>query len=118
MDGDKFLKEKYGNQNPFIIPKGYFEEFEKSMMSRIPMHESKRCKEKKLRPLLAWASCIAAIFIGCIAYLNIPINEIHNIETISANSRSNVSNENTIIDEFTDYAMLNNDDIYSYISGE
>lgn len=118
MDVDKFLKEKYGNNNPFITPKGYFDGLEKSIMNRISMQQSNRSKARKLKPLVAWGACIAAVFVGCIVFFDIQNNEIQNIETVSANNHLNVSGEDTVIDEFTDYAMLNNDDIYSYISGE
>lgn len=122
MKEELLLKQKFGNSRPFNVPEGYFDSLEKNLMQNF--HETDIPQKRSARNIfmrsLRWAACFAAVlFVSGAIYFNQSDNEsnLSQAENVSENvSSSNYSDY--ILDEISDYAMLDNDDFYSYVTNE
>lgn len=122
MKEEQLLKQKFGSQRPFKVPEGYFDSLEKSLMQNLvePAVPNKSSAIKAFMRPLKWAACIAAVLLVSEAiYFNRSGKESYQnrADNISENMSSAVSAD-YILDEISDYAMLDNDDIYSYVENE
>jgi uncharacterized protein YqkB len=123
MNEEVLIESKMGKRNPFTVPSGYFDQLTEQIMQNIPeesmqtaqIHEIKPAKRailRSLRPLFyaAACTCIAVFGVATYQHLNKQTTETpqlqSNIVTVHSYSDS-------YIDEATDYAMLDNDDIYA-----
>lgn len=120
MSEDFFIEQKFGRQMPFKVPQGYFEQLEKTVMDNIAKASvaSNVAMKRRLRPL-RWAACLAVIVAGVAAYFYAGRGSIdeQSVEAMAANGVQQTHYDYTI-DEVSDFAMLDNDDFYSYLSGE
>ena len=57
MREEDILKEKYGTENPFKVPEGYFEQFTANLMNQLP--EQLETKKRKISSLNLWRIRIA-----------------------------------------------------------
>ena len=121
MKEEFLIERKFGRTKPFRTPDGYFEEFEKSIMLKIPS-QPKTAKSLSIRRYLrltACAACIAAVMVSTLFFLgNIHTNPEKHVANASLDSGSLQTNSDYIMDEMSDYAMLDNDDFYSFIADE
>ena len=123
---EKEIKERFGQVNPFRVPDGYFDQLTERVMSQLPEREqtaehvslsSSRPKSRlvALRPWMYAAACtVAAVFMGVALYFHQTKEE----QTL-ANADVNASVANTesqYIDEYADYVMLDNAEIYAYLA--
>ena len=107
---EKEIKERFGQVNPFRVPDGYFDQLTERVMSQLPEREqtaehvslsSSRPKSRlvALRPWMYAAACtVAAVF----ANVNV--------------AASTTNTESQYIDEYADYVMLDNAEIYAYLA--
>lgn len=119
MKEEQLLKQKFGSQRPFKVPEGYFDSLEKSLMQNVvePAVPNKRPAIKAFMRPLKWAACFAAVLLvsGTIYFNSLEKESYQNhADNISENMSSSVYAD-YILDEISDYAMLDNDDIYSYV---
>ena len=115
MKEDEILKNKYGNTRPFKVPEGYFETLEDRVMTAIPHEQHPKCVQIKVhRPLYlrpyAWISATAAIVIGFLFIISSPITDMSDADKYASSDNG--------IDNVYECAMLDNDDVYAYFSGE
>lgn len=110
---------EFGKQQPFRVPEGYFDTFTEQMMARIPQQEAQiveiRQPRHRLRPfLLAAASVCVAIFT-----VGIYLHDTHNggQETATIAGVQSSSSAYSAIDQAADYTMMDNEDMYAYVSG-
>lgn len=124
MKEELLLKQRFGNQRPFKVPQGYFDSLEKSLIQNISeadVTSNKSFGIKFIMHPLKWAACFVSILfvIGTIYIEEVGIesklNQADN--NISENMSSSVYSD-YIFDEISDYAMLDKDDIYSYVDNE
>lgn len=117
---DKVLTQKYGKDNPFVVPQGYFDSITSVVMDKIP-EESKPTVVMgtnvwmRFRPVLLGAASLFVAAFSIIFYLNqqedkrLQSNQVSTEELMPSAAY-------TDIDLTADYAMLDNEDIYSYVS--
>ena len=132
MKEEQLLKQKFGSQRPFKVPEGYFDSLEKSLMQNVvePAVPNKRPAIKAFMRPLKWAACFAAVLLvsGTIYFNSLEKESYQNHvwhQTYNQNHADNISENMSssvyadyILDEISDYAMLDNDDIYSYVENE
>ena len=107
MDSEeKYIKEKIGNSNPFVVPEGYFDQLAANVMAQLPERKAKS-RRVSLRPLLYAAACVVAVVVMALSYL---FNK-HAADTEQPVAVSSV--DNTYIEEAADYVMLDNNEIYA-----
>lgn len=112
---EKYLRQRFGSESPFLVPEDYFKDFSAKMMEQLPettartvtMHTS---RWRNWRPYVAAASVCAVIFGAGLFYSN------HLSDPVPAYTAAKATAVETTIDQAADYAMIDNDDIYSYLA--
>lgn len=111
-----FLEKKFGKAQPFKVPDGYFDGFVKDLMEKLPEEEARVIEMRPskwhlYRPLaIAAASiCVAIFSVGM--YLHSSENTENKQFTAAQNTTSY-----SAIDEAADYTMMDNLDMYAYVS--
>jgi hypothetical protein len=112
----KILEEKFGKAQPFKVPDGYFDSFVNDLMDKLPEDHARviEMRPNKLRLYRPFAVAAASI---CVAIFSIGMY-LHSSE--SAENKQMVEAHNTqsysAIDEAVDYTMMDNLDMYAYVS--
>lgn len=80
MKEEILLKQKFGNNMPFMVPEGYFDSLEENLMQNIPEAKASQKPLKRsifMRPL-RWVACFAAVLLvsGAIYLMVLRINLI------------------------------------------
>jgi hypothetical protein len=125
---EKEIKERFGQVNPFRVPDGYFDQLTERVMSQLPEREqtaehvslsSSRPKSRlvALRPWMYAAACtVAAVFMGVALYFH-QTKEEQTLANAGVNASASTTNtESQYIDEYADYVMLDNAEIYAYLA--
>ncbi len=119
MKEEILLEQKFGKRLPFKVPEGYFEHFGVSFMTNLQEREVKRLKRRKL--FVRYAACAACVVMMAVSGFAL----FHSNAGESANKAIEISKNNTstivndyAMDEFCDYAMIDRDDLYSYVTEE
>lgn len=116
---ENLLKKKFGKQQPFLVPEGYFDTFSARLMAKLP---AQNIPMRPSTPSSLWASDRkkwvrnASLFVAGICAVLFSLNLIFS----KGRQRSVQTAGNTIqvmtIDQAADYTMMDNDDIYAYVS--
>jgi hypothetical protein len=126
MMEEKYLIEKVGKENPFRVPEGYFDTLASQVMAKVEAEgveardiktgKEKRAKVLWLRPVLYAAASVCALFISVVAY------QSHSDKGTAAPTQTVVANNQMLMDDYfdeaADYVMLDNQDIYAYLSSD
>ena len=126
MMEEKYLIEKVGKENPFKVPEGYFDTLSSQIMAKVEAEgvaprdiktgKEKRAKVVWLRPVLYVAASVCALFISVVAY------QSHSDKGTAAPTQTVVANNQMLMDDYfdeaADYVMLDNQDIYAYLSSD
>lgn len=124
MKEEKILRNRFGNENHFIVPKGYFDTFTNSLMGQLPEREPCLIKLSPTwwysipRRKVAAAACIMLIVGGSVGLY---VNRLAEVQTIAkANMHEQVftSTSESDFDEMADYAMLDSQAIYAELMKE
>ena len=129
---EKEIQEKYGKGNPFTVPEGYFEQFKADIMTKVHETETRPCEthSKKHSKVLSLNSgrgktwmAVAACFCAAVFALSIFLNKTINTDTPQTAQVSSAfvdtSNQSTDfidageLEEYAEYAMLDNGDLYA-----
>jgi len=94
------LLERFGTENPFKVPEGYFNSLPNKVMSRIA---------RRRHRLLIWRWAAAAVFVGFMATGGLLFD---NYEKQLALEAENVQ----YIEDALDYSMIDNMSIASYLT--
>jgi len=122
-DEEKYLREHIGTRNPFRVPEGYFENLPLQIMEQLPEQPADQRIStarhatllRRFRPLLAAAALLLVAVLSVTAYLNYQSNTSD--EQQMAAVQEAVATD-SYFEEATDYAMLDNYDIYACLSNE
>lgn len=119
MIEELLLEQKFGKRRPFKVPDGYFDRFEGDMNGRLrclPVM-NKHTVKRRVCPF-AWVACaVAVVVLGVFCFSGIGSIGIENADTDFGIAVSSPSTD-YVIEEMSDYAMLDNDDYYSFIADE
>lgn len=113
MKEEKYIEELVGKRNPFVVPEGYFEQLTDQVMQSLPERRP-RAKAIWMRPVFYAAASVCALFVCAAVWLSWP--------QASAPSQGPMAEvvqqepDDTFFDEAADYMMLDNQDIYAYLS--
>ena len=127
---EELLKQKFGQENPFKVPEGYFDNFASKFMEQLPEEEPKAvevempvAKRTWIRPMrrFAIAASFAAVLFGAATYYaSTGVNKDQDSQTEMAsaalkNTETKSVQSDYMMDEMVDYAMIDNAEIYSYL---
>jgi hypothetical protein len=125
MKRDKFLEAKFGHDNHFSVPDGYFDDFATRLMEQIPEEDNRKIVLRprksghivtmRLRIIIAAACLCAAIFSVSGYMLFSPSPTPQQTSNVSADKAMQPSGA-AALQQVADYAMLDNNDIYAYVS--
>lgn len=123
MKDEEFIRSRAGSRNPFRVPEGYFEGFASQVMDRLPDREPRviplrRQRLRALRPLLYAAACVCVAVFCLTAYLMTDGSSEASDGDMMASSQYQNTSFSTYEDDILDCAMMDNTDIYAYLSSE
>lgn len=116
---NRFINGKMRKDNPFQVPEGYFETFASKMMDSLPEREAvsmtlhPHSRSFVLRRVLYAAACLCVAIFGVAVYW-IGSSSVNNQNHVAQRNASVVTD--TYIEQVADYTMMDNSDIYSYLS--
>ena len=111
-----FLKQKFGNEDPFRVPEGYFNSFADNLMSQLPEREAKVIP---MRRHTAWRKYAAVAVAACFGVLLFNVGTTYfdrhqqDAQQITANAQASSSDA---FDQMADYAMIDVSDMYAYVA--
>lgn len=127
---EKYIKKTFGKSNPFVVPKGYFDEFSSRINNIIKTTEihsrTRKNPEVKVRTVSIWsrprrfAVGIAASVCMCIfslgAYLHVNQGSHQDISSAEQVNVEHQYTDNSNIDAMVDYSMMDTEDMYAYMA--
>ena len=119
---EKKLEQRFGKQSPFLVPEGYFDDFTSRLMEQLPERKAKKIKLppgiwRKYRPAMLVAACSCAAIFGVSVYLHTGNTNEKQMASEHIIKMQAKSSDEGFIEQAADYSMLDNDDIYAYVSG-
>lgn len=117
MNEEKYIKQRMGGRQPFLVPDHYFDDFASKVMSQLPEQTTRERiatqpkKSHRIVALRTWmysAACLVTILVCGTLYLQkeeTKSPEVHTAENVA----------DGFVDAAADYAMIDNADIYAYL---
>ncbi len=124
MKDDLILEQKFGREIPFKVPEGYFSAFERQLLDNLPESSEKKVARKVSisrywRQIVAVAACVAVLVVSSVTFFNRNVHtDLHNHVSAVSDYLSSSAYEDYVIDEYSDYALLDNEDFYTYVMDE
>ena len=120
---EKEMQVRFGKENPFRVPEGYFDQLADRVMAQLPERDqqaeqislSDRHPKSRLVALRPWfyaAACTIAVVVMGVTFLSHDSAE----EQPLASTSTTTNTESQYIDDAADYAMLDNAEIYAYLA--
>ncbi len=124
MNEEKKILKKFGKDNHFTVPEGYFDTLTSRIMSNIPAEETKTVSIAPRRKTgwMKWTGLAAACMAGAVIGINmINRTEISDEQPYAGNAQAATygysSYSSEYQEEMLDYAMVDYNDVYNYLSG-
>lgn len=123
---ENILKERFGKENPFKVPEGYFDHLTERIMENLPEQEvrvidirSRQTLWQKL-PLRKIAAAVAVVaLLGGGSFWALQHNgDSRMVAHVKQHEQKAVSSEDAAFNEMADYAMIDNETIYASLIAE
>ncbi len=120
---ERYLRSRVGKQNPFRVPEGYFDSFAARMTENLPEQDGKASasvsprRPRVVRMVLYAAACLCIAVLGSAVYwskLSLQSTESGTAQVVT----HTVASTDVYVDAVADYTMMDNSDIYAYLSEE
>ena len=120
---ERYLRSRVGKQNPFRVPEGYFDSFAARMTENLPEQDGKAAtvvslrRPRVVRMVLYAAACLCIAVLGSVVYwskLSLQSTESGTAQVVT----HTVASTDVYVDAVADYTMMDNSDIYAYLSEE
>lgn len=127
VNEEKLLHDKLGNANHFKVPEGYFEHFTEQLMSQIPEEEANVIEMQpswwKRIPIRKIAAAVGVVLLlgGGVSLVYHGSDHKSNYASVglyNSNQDGNASTGYGTFEEVADYAMIDNQDIYTSLVAE
>jgi len=124
MNEEKYIEEKLGKRNPFLVPDGYFDSFADRLMQQLPerpVHDEaspevrKPARMVQMRRWLYAAACAVVLVVGAWVWQSLPDAEVATQPAAQLAVQQEQASD-AAFDETADYLMLDNQDIYVYLA--
>ena len=116
---EKDLERRFGRQQPFRVPDGYFESLAANIMDKIPEGQPAMTPHvpmwRRIRPAVAVAASVCAVMFSVLLFMD-KSDKAQPALAHNATTRSAAADSYTSLDVAADYTMLDNDDIYAMVS--
>lgn len=123
---ENILKERFGKENPFKVPDGYFDHLTERIMENLPEQEirvidirSRQTLWQKL-PLRKIAAAVAVVaLLGGGSFWALQHNgDSRMVAHAKQHEQKAVASEDAAFNEMADYAMIDNETIYASLIAE
>lgn len=119
------LAKMKNNRNPFLVPDNYFEDFSKKIMDNLPADNNHNIinlnghSRYSIRlKIISIAACFLLILGGVGVFFHSDQRAKSQSSLGSSPKAVNLSSRDRYIEQATDYAMMDNQDIYACLSDE
>lgn len=121
MDKENYIRNRVGDENPFRVPEGYFEDFASQVMAKLPERTpvaipTARVYRLRLRTWLCTAACVCVGMFGAVMYFARVSGADANKPEADVASSAVYSAYDTYDEAVVDYMMIDNADIYAYLT--
>ena len=126
MNEEQIIKDKIGEGNHFRVPDHYLDHLTDSVMANVmangkPVMDAAATKTRtisvRLRRVIYAAACVAVMFVVSLTVL---LGGNDNQKLADSRTKTNeptyAETHETTVDEVADLAMMDNSDIYAYLS--
>lgn len=113
------IRNQFGAENHFQVPEGYFDNLAASVMQHIPDDQAKIIKMQTpawRRHIVAISAAAASVAAAVCLVFVLESNPAHSPSHLAA-QHTTMQQDNSNIDAMVNYTMLDNDDMYAYLSG-
>lgn len=113
------IRNQFGAENHFQVPEGYFDNLAASVMQHIPDDQAKIVKMQTpawRRHIVAISAAAASVAAAVCLVFVLESNPTHSPSHLAA-QHATMQQDNSNIDAMVNYTMLDNDDMYAYMSG-
>ena len=126
MKEENILKKKFGRENHFTVPDGYFNNFADTLMERLPESDTRVIS---MRAELWWhrlpmrkiAACLGTVVVlsaGGVFYANHTHKKQISMSKAAQVNIAGNNQESDMFDQMVDYTMFDNQDIYASLASE
>ena len=112
MNEEKYIEERVGKRNPFLVPDGYFDHLADQVMASLPEQPAQQAASEKLYYYAAAAVC--ALVVSIAVWQSFP--QTSEQAAVPAQMASADQPGDAAFDEAADYVMLDNSDIYACLT--
>ena len=118
MEEEKYIEERVGKRNPFLVPEGYFEHLADQVMASLPEQQTSKQQPKakriSIRSLYYYAAAaVCALVISVAVWQAFPgSSQQVAVQTPVAYQEPSDAD----FEEAADYIMLDNNEIYSLLA--
>ncbi|MCI6618919.1 MAG: hypothetical protein MSD82_08690 [Prevotella sp.] len=117
---EKELEQRFGKQTPFRVPENYFDNFTSQVMAKLPESDVRVIKMqpsvwRRLRPALLAAACVLAVVFSMSVFFNGPERSNVSVNHVHPSTYSQPVTY-SVFDQAADYTMVDNEEIYAYVS--
>jgi len=119
MKNENDIKQRFGTENHFTVPEGYFEQFASQFMAQLPEQEARAVEIKprrRWRPIAIAAATVA--FVALSAAMWFDKENPSEKQMSSAQPSSLYMQSPSELEQAADYAMLDATDMYVLLAGE
>lgn len=125
MKEDNKILHNVGTDNPFKVPEGYFENLTQRIMDNLPEQKEQEKKTKNRTVFMNAAKWISGIAAACALLLCVKTlmpTATDGTDAAQATAKTETAEQDYVSEEeyeieVTRYAMIDREDIYSYLEG-
>ena len=126
MKEENLLRNRYGKENHFQVPEGYFDKLTEQVMANLPEQEARiiSIEEHSLWQRMPWRKIAATIAAVCVlgGGALVAVQQHPAQRSIALDShqalKPAVSTEDTAFNEMANYTMMDNEAIYASLIAE
>lgn len=116
MKEEDELVKKYGTKNPFMVPEGYFENFSKELMNRLPEKEQVSAPEtistwQRVKPWVYMAAMFCGLMLSVRVFVGPPKQDTL---VFTAAETEQLSDE--YVETILDHSMMDDYALYQYLT--
>ena len=133
MEVEHQLHSTYGNKRPFTVPDHYFSDLSSQIMANIPVEEPVKTPDntlktkkshfvliRRVRPLVIAAAMIGIVMIAFWSFADYTSNQKSAADASQKGVEESLSKATSSdsFDEAADYMMMDEDDMYAYVTDQ
>lgn len=133
MEVEHQLHSTYGNKRPFTVPDHYFSDLSSQIMANIPVEEPVKTSDntlktkkshfvliRRVRPLAIAAAMIGIVMIAFWSFADYTSNQKSAADASQKGVEESLSKATSSdsFDEAADYMMMDEDDMYAYVTDQ